>query len=184
MLWVIFVIVFAIPPVAFLFVFKLYRRGITNYANRKENQKQELEYKRAITPRFKASEYLERIEAASLEILEKKQLISKVVTLWWGLDGLRINEDGTTEWISRTKRTPVPENVFYQPCQSIQPIRTGLLLDQTQSSCVSIDILRGQLSALGVHYMQTQQNESILTALQPCCMQYPSQYPLCNYGWR
>lgn len=35
------------------------------------------------------------------EELEKQD--PYIITLWWGFDGLRLNEDGSTEWISRRK---------------------------------------------------------------------------------
>lgn len=85
---------------------------------------------------FSVSEYLSRIEQAALDILESMKPIDKTITLWWGLDGLRLNEDGTTEWVSRKKKSVEP--VFYQPCQSIQPIHAGVLLSDhmIQQYCV------------------------------------------------
>lgn len=73
---------------------------------------------------FSVSEYISRIEQTALDILESMKPIDKTITLWWGLDGLRLNEDGTTEWVSRKKKTVEP--VSYQPCQSIQPIHAGI----------------------------------------------------------
>jgi len=48
---------------------------------------------------FVVSEYLARIEKENLEILESREPVEQIVILWWGLDGLRLNEDGTTEQI-------------------------------------------------------------------------------------
>lgn len=67
---------------------------------------------------FVVSEYLARIEKASLDILESREPTDKIIILWWGLDGLRLNEDGSLEWVSRKR----PEKaVFYQPRQTIRP---------------------------------------------------------------
>lgn len=117
---------------------------------------------------FHVSEYLSRIERAYLDILEGLEPVSKAITLWLGLDGLRLNEDGTMEWVSR-KRKPV-ETVLYQPCQSIRPIQTGLQqaiwAGQTQSTRAQIDALRAQNVA-----KQTQLWQSVQVAnmAQQCC---------------
>lgn len=93
---------------------------------------------------FKISEYLSRIERSYLDMLENLQPIDKTITLWIGLEGLRLNEDGTTEWLSR--KNPA-ENVFYQPCQSIQPMRTGLGFEQAQCTRAQIEALMAQNAA-------------------------------------
>lgn len=129
---------------------------------------------------FSISEYLSRIERAHLDILEGLEPVSKDITLWIGLDGLRLNEDGTMEWVSRKK--PV-ENVVYQPCQSVRPIQTGLQqaiwADQTQSTRARIEELMAQNSAL---QMQSWKNMQMANVLQQCCVQYPAQYPPYYYG--
>lgn len=72
-------------------------------------------------------EYLDRIEKASLEIQETKQPVSHVITLWWGLDGLQLNEDGSTEWISRKKNKTTENKVARNGmCQIINSISTGM----------------------------------------------------------
>lgn len=129
---------------------------------------------------FTVSEYFSRIERANLDILEDQKPVSKVITLWLGLDGLQLNEDGTTEWVSRKKTA---ENVLYQPCQSVRPIQTGLQqaiwADQTQSTRARIEELMAQNSAL---QMQSWQSMQMANALQQCCVQYPTQYPPYYYG--
>lgn len=113
---------------------------------------------------FSVQAYLDRIEQTALEILEKQEPVEQIIVLWWGLDGLRLNEDGALEWISRKKPG---ETVFYQPCQSVQPrIRfctippetfsmmcnvAGMVAeagDQTQSTRAQIDALMAQNAAL------------------------------------
>ena len=111
---------------------------------------------------FGVYEYLSRIENATLEIEENKKPADPVIVLWWGLDGLRLNQDGSMEWISRKKPKPVNQNVSYQPCQAIHPIQTGMLRYPP--------------------YMQS----ALVSPLQQCCVQYPVQYPSYYYGgcWR
>lgn len=41
---------------------------------------------------FKISEYLSRIERSYLDMLENLQPIDKTITLWIGLEGLRLND--------------------------------------------------------------------------------------------
>lgn len=43
--------------------------------------------------------------------LEKEQRKPYLITLWWGLNGLRLNEDGTSEWI----RKMIPKTTDYIP---------------------------------------------------------------------
>lgn len=126
---------------------------------------------------FSVSEYLSRIERAHLDILEGLKPVSKAITLWIGLDGLRLNEDGTMEWVSRKKPA---ENVAYQPCQFVQPVRTGVILaDQTQSTRAQIEDLIAQNAAL---QMQSWQNMQMVNVFQQCCVQYSAQYPSYYYG--
>ena len=55
------------------------------------------------TEPFIVSEYYDRMEKAALDILEHQWPVDQTIILWWGLDGLRLNEDGTLEWVSRKK---------------------------------------------------------------------------------
>lgn len=110
----------------------------------------------AMTKQYSAFKYLSRIEAAHLDILESKSPIDKTVILWWGLDGLQLNEDGTMKWVSRKKKLS-PESVSFQPCQSIQPIQTGMLHyawldDQTQCTRHRIEALNAALQQYNVQY--------------------------------
>lgn len=130
---------------------------------------------------FSISEYLSRIERAHLDILEGLEPVSKAITLWLGLDCLRLNEDGTMEWVSRKKPT---ERAIYQPRQyigsaQVEFVRTGLFSDQTQCTMAQIEALMNQRTAM---QMQSWQSMQMANALQQCCAQYPSKYPPYYYG--
>lgn len=74
---------------------------------------------------FVVSEYYERMEKVSLEIQEEQEKKEKYyITLWWGLDGLRLYDDDTMEWISRRKQESVNKNISYTPCQYALPPET------------------------------------------------------------
>lgn len=56
---------------------------------------------------------LEEHESYILEIQEEKEKQEAYeIVLWWGLDGLKLRDDGTTEWISRRKHQPKPDQVL------------------------------------------------------------------------
>lgn len=111
-------------------------------------------------------ECLSRIERAYLDILEDLEPIDRTITLWWGLDGLRLNQDGTTELVSRKSQG---KTVFYQPCQSVRPIQTGMFFaDQTQCTRAQIDALMSQCTELQAQSRRVVQIENMV---QQCCVQ-------------
>lgn len=130
---------------------------------------------------FIVSEYYARIEKAFLNILERQGPVDQTIILWWGLDGLRLTEDGKLEWVNRRKTKPVQGNVFYQPFQSIPAYNPDLLV-QTQNTRASIDALRAQNISLQMQALQAQQTAQVVNSLQQCCVQYPAQYPPYFYG--
>ena len=67
---------------------------------------------------FVISEYYTRTEQAALDILERQEPVDQTIILWWGMDGLCLNENGKLEWVSRRKQNNVPVNTVYQLCQS------------------------------------------------------------------
>lgn len=75
--------------------------------------------KGSIIEPFSVAEYFKRKEKLNIELLEEQKAAKHTIVLWWGLDGLRMNEDGSTEWI---KKKSVNQNVFYQH-QTYQYIR-------------------------------------------------------------
>lgn len=120
---------------------------------------------------FIVSEYYDRIEKVHLNILENQTPIDRTIILWWGLDGLRLNEDGMLEWINRKKRMPTPQNVFYQPCQSMG---TYSGFDMCQSAQSTIDTLQIQAT-------QQIQNVAMANALQSYMVLTPAYYaPMLN----
>lgn len=132
-------------------------------------------------PRFRVSEYLDRIEQVHLEILEQQKPVNHEFVLWWGLDGLRLNEDGTTEWITRKK----PELV--QQLAPIQPCQTGMLQNPF-SMCQNTAATREQIYGLKMQSEMASYNVALQysmhgfnQALQGQ-LQYPVYYPHYLYG--
>lgn len=129
---------------------------------------------------FSIPAYFDRMEQAALEILEKQEPIDRTIILWWGLDGLRLNENGTSEWISRKKPKPVMQNVFYQPCQSIQDdIESQLRLhSQTQSTRAQIEELMMRNAAFQNQATQYAQGIAMMSVIAPTPMPlYPYYSP-------
>lgn len=70
------------------------------------------------TSDFSVSEYLGRTEKTNTEIaLEQEKQPKYQLVLWLVVDGLRLNEDGTTEWIQREEEKPKSMSASYQPPQ-------------------------------------------------------------------
>lgn len=80
-----------------------------NYRKQKHLMDEYIE--RAFTRPFVVSEYLSRIEKEYIKIIEerKKNEPYKIV-LWIGIDGLKLNEDGTSEWIKKGQK----DNITYR----------------------------------------------------------------------
>lgn len=123
---------------------------------------------------FKVSDYLSHIEQEAVDIQRNKEnRPKKRLTLWWGLDGLRLNDDGTSEWIRRDEHKPQtsPSTAHkpqfnYSPCQSVSQVtdsRIAMLQAQMQNTCIQ--------------YGMSIQNQQIISQLYP---QY--QYAPCYYG--
>lgn len=156
-------------------VFEFFKRIIR--PRRKQFFESELDTEKNVNP-FVVSEYLEQAEKVSLDILKIRKPTDKTIVLWWGLDGIRLNEDGTAKEVSRKKPA---ENVFYQTCQFARPIQSGTLLaDQTQCEKAQIDklmteILNSQAQSWRIAQMQN--------ALQQHCAQPQPQHPICCPGF-
>lgn len=112
---------------------------------------------------FVISEYYDRIERTALEILENREPVDRTIILWWGLDGLKLTEDGELEWVSRKKPKPVLQNVSYQPCQSISPMPQYYTM--CQSTEAQIDTLMAQNTMLQFQAAQAEQNMMIVNSL-------------------
>lgn len=123
---------------------------------------------------FVVSEYLSRMEKAYFDILEDQEPVDQTIVLWWGLDGLRLNEDGTMEWISRKKPKPVNQNVSYQPCQTIASFPT--------EACQSTRATMEQIHGLKMQLEMANFNTALQTQLQSYQVSYPGYYPPYFYG--
>lgn len=130
---------------------------------------------------FVISEYYARTEQAAIDILETQEPVDQTIILWWGLDGLRLNEDEELEWISRKTPKPANQNVSYQLYQSVLAYNPDLFT-QTQSTRASIAALMAQNASLQMQAYQAQQTAQVINSLQQCCVQYPAQYPQYRYA--
>lgn len=142
-----------------------------------------------VVKKFNVSEYLARTEKENLEILENRKSVDKTIILWWGFDGLRLNEDGLIEWISRKKQSPISQNVFRQPWQTG---RLTMQYDMCQSTQAKIDALMAQNMQSQVQAWQVEQNRQMVNALQGCAIPtlttyapylYQSQLTQCCCNW-
>lgn len=54
---------------------------------------------------FSPITYMERIQNAHEEILHEKELKKEpsIIILWWGLEGIQLNEDGSLQWVKKRK---------------------------------------------------------------------------------
>ena len=114
------------------------------------------------------SQYLADMEKVILELLEERPPQDRTITLWWGLDGLRLNEDGSIELVSRRKQTPVQPNVFWQLNQSILPVFAGMPGVYTQNMSGQ-NVIDGTINTLerelANFQVQTQQTDLIFQQL-------------------
>lgn len=122
-----------------------------------------------------------------LEEAEKMRESLPLVTLWWGLQGLRLNKDGTTEWISRhpvdiPKEDPVtatpsfgyaigPQIIPTYPLsctsytQPYQPMVFWGLDCQNATSDDRISFLEAQEQSLRLTQIQSYQTRAILDSI-------------------
>lgn len=125
--------------------------------------------------KFSVRDYLDHMENAALEIAEEKEPVDRTIILWWGLDGLRLDEDGTLKWISR-KKAKSAQDTF---CQTIGPTvfyannspyfsiyqQCESLRDQIIRQQIQCD--RSQMDALRVQFAQQMQNACCVNHLMP-----------------
>lgn len=123
-----------------------------------------------ISEPFSEAKYLERMEKALLEAQEQKETVDQTVILWWGLDGLTLDENGNLKWISRRKPEPVNQNVFYQPCQSVLYGDNKIIdrADMCQCTQEKIDELMMLNTAMEIQAKQEQLYRQIQSS---CCVQ-------------
>lgn len=157
---------------------------------------------------FVISEYCARTEQAALDILENQEPVDQTLVLWWGLDGLRLNEDGTLEWASRRKPRPVDtgellgfgkymvlQNPEQQTTTQMEQMRQQINQPMAQMTA-QIDSLRAQNSGLERQMIQNLRAAAVMSLLPmpgyigyrpqyqltQCCAQYPAQYPQYRYA--
>ena len=122
---------------------------------------------------FVISEYYACTEQAALDILETQESVDQTIILWWGLDGLRLNEDGELEWISRKKCRQRPNNDLIQYENEMEKLRELYrMAKQINTPGLAMQIMA---------QMQTVQNAAIISQLQPPMPGYLG-YPPYFYG--
>lgn len=123
---------------------------------------------------FSVAEYMDRIDRAQVEILSNQKPVDQTIILWWGLDGLRLNEDGTLEWITRKKEMPKPPKTVDT---SFYPSGVGNFLAQYPSYLDFISALSAPLPQLNNTIPQNtiiqeqEQTQQLIYQMNTCCVQ-------------
>lgn len=135
---------------------------------------------------FSVSKYMDRLEKAGIEIMaEAEKRPEYQLVLWAGLDGLRMNEDGTTEWIRREEEKPKPISVSYFPVNRIEPVSPFIQSHFCNVSCETqnrIEQLQAQMQDLQLQQWQQQQMQNMINAIQPAYC--PSYIQAMNPQWQ
>ena len=88
---------------------------------------------------FETPLYLDRMEKAHLNLLRERQPVDWTITLWMGLDGLRIDPDGTSEWIRREPFQAAPHgDTLWADNRAVLSCRT----DSEEYMRIQLDKLR------------------------------------------
>lgn len=135
---------------------------------------------------FNLSEYYDRTKQQHESLLaEKYNQDPYVIILWWNNNGLRLNDDGSFEWIRKNYK---PVSISYQPQQSVtRQIDDGTreLNAQIQAGINQLhyEIARQQMQAA-----QIRQTQNIINSLQaapyppyPQYIRCPAQYGINQY---
>lgn len=126
-------------------------------------------------PEFSVSDYLERIEKAGIEIArEQEKQEPYQLVLWLVVEGLRLNEDGTTEWIRREEDKHKPISVSYSPPQYIVQNAFQNIMQSQYNGCQNtartnemIQGLQSQIQACCINQQIHQQTAQLINAIQP-----------------
>lgn len=111
---------------------------------------------------FSVTEYLDSMEKLHIDLHRQREAEKREpVVLWWGMDGMRINEDGTTEWISKRPEEepePAPTTISAGYIQAENIICTDIL-GETWTTCVQtprdqLVELNQRLLAENIHAIQ------------------------------
>ena len=103
------------------------------------------------TEPFIVSEYYDRMEKAALDILEHQWPVDQTIILWWGLDGLRLNEDGTLEWVSRKKPKSKETTHAYLNCGTQNTSLEQQISMQMEQMRQQINQPMAQMTGTAVH---------------------------------
>lgn len=134
---------------------------------------------------FCPSDYLKRIIELSDELQhEKEQSDNYRLILWWGIDGLRLNVDGSYEWIKKEPKRYIPipalypsmaggwyESMVQQTCCTSQYQRLDSMLQCQQSR---IDELQMQNTMLQLQCAQQQQMQNVIDTIHPQMVSTPN----------
>lgn len=175
---IVYILIVASPVLLGLLICNQVNKAVNKNFRRRERDLFEVQR----TKPFSATEYLDRIERESLKLAERREQYA--IVLWWGYDGLRLNEDGTAEWISRRKETDdifawTPEGggggCGYGVCSTARRLDGTIVSLEAQNTICNID------SVIQAHKLALQAQE--IQALQSAQMQNmincirPSPYP-------
>lgn len=147
---------------------------------REEKQKQlfRSQFRQYISD-FSTSAYMGRIEKSSVEIMQDAQKRPKYqFVLWAGLDGLRMNDDGTTEWIRREEK-PKPVSVSYSLPQSLAwnpAFNVNQMQNVSRETQNQLAILQAQTQNLQFQQWQTEQMQNMISVIQPAYTQSYTPY--------
>lgn len=158
------------------------------------------DYEDRVDP-FEAYAYLDRLENVYLSIQETAQPVDWTITLWLGLDGLRIDPDGTAEWIRRSSQAPLADSAVGSDRVRVDALSMTVSPDWLQPSplsgmsvlyadnravevsvqCDPTMALQARLDKLRIENtiisMQQQIQQTCATPpLYPGWMQYPQNY--------
>lgn len=136
---------------------------------------------------FSVAKYMERIERENDKILREREYEKKYeITLWFGNDGCKLDENGDIVWMKKYEPNKQVNNPF-QFCNTTNQISTQM--DCMQAPESQIEELHRRLLAMSIQSNIHQQNEMILNALKPCSIpSYPlysqpySYSTLCQYN--
>lgn len=150
---------------------------------------------------FSVSEYMDRLEKAGIEIMDEAEKRPEYkVILWAGLDGLRMNQDGTTEWIRREEKKQEPVSVFYSPPNQLLSVSSETMQNPFsgfQNITEQIDSqIRNQTCQIenSIRMMQMQMEQNMVNCIRPAYgppyiqamnPYWPSPYSQCavHQGW-
>lgn len=143
---------------------------------------------------FSVPDYLDRMEKLHLKAMqERENEQAHIIVLWWGFDGLRLNADGTMEWISRRPKEEkptflpthgctyeefstiagdmfsVPYLTIYDSANDLQPTTLGdcSATWKIQSTEERIAALQSQLQAVNMQQWQNEQIQSMINIIEP-----------------